>query len=153
LLTPKNRDKPFTLFPNARDSVLRKGGFITMTTASYSDETLPLYSRNYAADYDEVDEEPVSGAEHEPGAPSSAPSELSEIENELRLAARVETELRPVYPCEVVKADDGVFTVDVEAPLLWEERLVEEYDAVAKEIPGVKGVRVHILPSSIHGQG
>ena len=124
-----------------------------MTTASYSDETLPLYSRNYAADYDKVDEEPVSDAEHEPGAPSSAPSELSEIENELRLAARVETELRPVYPCEVVKADDGVFTVDVEAPLLWEAQLVENYNAVGRRIPGLNGIRVHILASGIHGLG
>ncbi|MEJ2717607.1 MAG: hypothetical protein P8182_10775 [Deltaproteobacteria bacterium] len=124
-----------------------------MNTASYSDEILPLRSRNDAADYDTVDEERVSDAEHGPSALSRAASKMAEIEDELRLAASVETELRAVFPCEVVQVDDGVFLVDVEAPLLWEDRLVEDYNAVAEKIPGVRGVRIHILPSSIHGQG
>jgi hypothetical protein len=124
-----------------------------MNTAFYSDEILPLRSRNDAADSEPVDEDRVSHTEHGPSAPSREASKLAEIENELRLAARVETELRAVYPCEVVQVDDGVIIVDVEAPLLWEHRLVEDYNGVAEKIPGVKGVRVHILPSSMYGQG
>jgi hypothetical protein len=73
--------------------------------------------------------------------------------DELALAAQVETKLRAIYPCEVVRVEEGVFIVDVEAPLLHEDRLVEEYNAAAKEIPGVKGVRVHLLPSNIWGLG
>ena len=72
---------------------------------------------------------------------------------ERTLAATVETKLNEIYPCRVAKAEDGVFTVDVEAPLIQEGRLVEEYNRAAKEIAGVEGVRVHILPSSIWGWG
>ena len=73
--------------------------------------------------------------------------------DELTWAAQVESTLRAIYPCEVVKVEDGVFTVDVEAPLLQEARLVEGYNQAAKEIAGVKAVRVHILSSSIWGLG
>jgi len=71
--------------------------------------------------------------------------------DELRLAALVETTLRAIYPCEVVKVEDGIFTVDVEAPLLQEARLVEEYNAAVEKIPEVKAVRVHLLSSNIWG--
>ncbi len=86
----------------------------------------------------------------------STPDErlLTENEvNDLRLAALVETKLREVYPCEVVGLHDGVVTVDVEAPLLQEQRLVEEFTRVAKGISGIKEVRVHILPNSMYGLG
>jgi hypothetical protein len=73
--------------------------------------------------------------------------------DQLAWAAQVETVLRAIYPCEVVKIDDGVVTVDVEAPLLQEARLVELYNSAAKDIEGVKEVRVHILPSSVWGLG
>ena len=73
--------------------------------------------------------------------------------DELKLAAQVESTLRAIYPCEVVKVEDGIFTVDVEAPLLWEDRLVEEYNAAAKQITGVKAVRVHLASSEIWGLG
>lgn len=73
--------------------------------------------------------------------------------NELSLAAEVETKLRAIYPCEVVRVDHGVVTVDVEAPLLQEAHLVELYNRAALEIPGVKGVRVHVLPDNIWGLG
>jgi hypothetical protein len=73
--------------------------------------------------------------------------------DELTWAAQVESTLRSIYPCEVVKVEEGVFTVDVEAPLLQEARLVEVYNAAAKKIAGVKAVRVHILPSNIWGLG
>jgi hypothetical protein len=134
----------------ARDGILRKGGFITMTTASYFDEMLPLGSPDH---YDGVNAETVSDTERNSGTDLRTSLQLSEIVNELLLAARVETELRAVFPCEVVRADDGVFTVDVDAPLLWEDRLVKEYNAVAKGIPGVKRIRVHILASRMYGQG
>ncbi len=76
-----------------------------------------------------------------------------EATDELRLAALVETTLRAIYPCEVVKVEDGIFTVDVEAPLLQEARLVEEYNRAIESISGVKGVRVHLLSSNIWGLG
>ena len=40
----------------------------------------------------------------------------------------VETDLRSVYPCAVVKDEDCVYTIDVEASLLGEDRLVEQYN-------------------------
>ncbi|MEJ2717606.1 MAG: hypothetical protein P8182_10770 [Deltaproteobacteria bacterium] len=91
-------------------------------------------------------------------SPSDAVRDLqtlaaSEVAAEQTLAVTVETRLNEIYPCRVAKAEDGLFTVDVEAPLIQEGRLVEEYNRVAKEMAGVKGVRVHILPSSIWGWG
>ncbi len=76
-----------------------------------------------------------------------------ETVDELRLAAHVETKLRSIYPCEVVKVENNVFTVDVEAPLLWEATLAEKYNSAVKNMPAVKGIRVHILPSGLHGLG
>ncbi len=76
-----------------------------------------------------------------------------EATDELRLAALVETTLRAIYPCEVVKVEGGVFTVDVEAPLLQEPLLVEEYNRAVDKISGVNGVRVHLLSSNIWGLG
>jgi hypothetical protein len=79
--------------------------------------------------------------------------EVPEYINELVLARRVESELRKVYPCEVTKIEDGVVTVDVEAPLLWEARLSDEFNSLAKNIVGVKAIRVHVVPDGIHGMG
>lgn len=73
--------------------------------------------------------------------------------DELRIAAEVETRLRHIYPCEVVKAEGGIFTVDVEAPLLQEAQLVKRFNEAVKEMDGVKEVRVHIMPSNIWGLG
>ena len=74
--------------------------------------------------------------------------------NELILAARVEARLRKeVYPCDVVSFQDGFFTVDVEAPLLWEGTLVEKYNRAVEVMDGVKGIRVHIRPESMYGLG
>jgi hypothetical protein len=73
--------------------------------------------------------------------------------NDLVVAAQVETRLRSVYPCEVVAFDNGVVTVDVEAPLVYEARLVEEFNKEAETIAGVTKVLVHIVPESIFGLG
>lgn len=105
-----------------------------------------------------------------PPVPALIPDEMKEVEvpetgeptdklmsgdevNDLVVAAQVETRLRSVYPCEVVAFDDGVVTVDVEAPLLHEERLVEEFNKEAGTIAGVTKVLVHIVPDSIFGLG
>ena len=72
--------------------------------------------------------------------------------DEFTTAAKVETKLRAIYPCEVVKAKDGIFTVDVEGPVLRKAQLVEKYNSAARKIPGVKGIRVHVL-STIGGLG
>ena len=74
--------------------------------------------------------------------------------NQLVLASQVEAKLRrDVYPCDVVKYEDGFFTVDVEAPLLWEGNLVEKYNRAVEGMAGVNGIRVHIRPESIYGLG
>ncbi len=74
--------------------------------------------------------------------------------NELILAAQIESRLRrDVYPCDVIGYQDGYFTVDVEAPLLWEGNLIEKYNGAVEGMAGVKGIRVHIRPESIYGLG
>ncbi len=73
--------------------------------------------------------------------------------DEAAVASRLRTTLCKIYPCEVAKVEDGVFTVDVEAALLQEDRLVEEYNAAAMGIAGVKALRVHLLSSNIWGLG
>lgn len=124
-----------------------------MKTATSTDSLSPLYIRKDAAILNAIEGERVSDITKEHQFAVSTLSETSEYATELSLAAHVETELSVVYPCEVVKVEDRVFTVDVEAPLLWEAQLVEKYDAVSKRIPGLRGIRVHILASSIHGMG
>jgi hypothetical protein len=91
-------------------------------------------------------------------SPSDAVRDLQtvaagEAAGERTLAVTVETKLSEIYPCRVAKVEDGLCTVDVDAPLLQEARLVEVYNHAAKEIAGVEAVRVHILPSSIWGLG
>ncbi len=89
-----------------------------------------------------------------PEAGGSAEKLISKHEvNDLVVAAEVETRLRKVYPCEVVAFEDGVVTVDVEAPLLHEDRLVEEFNREARTIAGVTRVLVHIVPDTIYGLG
>ena len=124
-----------------------------MKTATYTDSLPPLYVRKDTATWNEIEDERVSNLRKENQLTVSTLSDATELENELRLAAQVEAELGAVYPCQIVKVEDKVFTIDVEAPLLWEMRLVEKYDAVSKRIPGLRGIRVHILPSGIHGMG
>jgi len=104
--------------------------------------------------HEQVPFRPVIEIEEEHDIGSADERLLFEHEvNDLRLAAQIESKLRAVYPCEVVELHDGVVTVDVEAPLLQECRLVEEFSRVAKRISSIKEVRVHILPESIYGLG
>jgi hypothetical protein len=80
-------------------------------------------------------------------------TESPEVIKDLILAARVEAKLVKIYPCVSVTCEDGIITADVEAPLLWEDRLIEEFRKAGKSVSGVKDVRVHILPDGMRGLG
>jgi len=95
--------------------------------------------------------ERICGTAESPGF--AVTPESREALNDLILAAQVAVKLAAVYPCVSVTAEDGIVTADVEAPLLWENRLVEEFTKAANSVPGVKDIRVHILPDTICGLG
>ncbi|MEJ2717003.1 MAG: hypothetical protein P8182_07665, partial [Deltaproteobacteria bacterium] len=95
--------------------------------------------------------ERICGTAESPGF--AVTPEFQNALNDLILAAQVEAELTAVYPCVSVTADNGIVTADVEAPLLWEKQLVEKFKKAAASVPGVKDVRVHILPETIYGLG
>jgi hypothetical protein len=124
-----------------------------MKTVTYPDCLSPLYTRKDAAARNKIQNDQANSFRNQNQSTVYRLSKTSELESELRLAARVEAELGAVYPCEIVKVEDKVFTVEVEAPLLWEAQLVEKYNAVSKRIPGLRGIRVHILSSGIYGIG
>ncbi|MEJ2718016.1 MAG: hypothetical protein P8182_12910 [Deltaproteobacteria bacterium] len=124
-----------------------------MKTETCSDHAAPLYPRRNAAEPRWSKADRPSGQEAQPRASGDVRCEPREPDHELRLAKHIETELRSVCPCRVVSVEDRVFTVDVDAPLLWEGRLVEECSAVAEKTRGVRGIRVHIRASGIHGLG
>jgi PAS domain-containing protein len=123
-------------------------------------QTQTFSRQNPASGYLDVEQETTRLNEQRArGRKNGAPIEFARGDrtdphlSELRLAALAETEMRSIYPCEVVKVEDGVLTVDVDAPLLWEDGLVEQYNERARRIAGVKSVRVRILPSSVYGLG
>jgi hypothetical protein len=152
-----------------------------MTTAFYFDEMLPpsfpdpghgvdaedrqeigeedKTMRTHNADIErihEVDER--SEKKNRNASPSDAVRDLQVFATgdtgvDRSLVVAVQAKLNAIYPCRVAKVEDGMFTVDVEAPLLQEARLVDEFNRVAEEISGVRGVRVHILPAAIWGLG
>jgi hypothetical protein len=95
--------------------------------------------------------ERICGTAESPGF--AVTPESQEALNDLILAAQVEAKLTAVYPCVSVNAENGIVTADVEAPLLWESRLVEEFKKATASVPGVKDIRVHILPETIYGLG
>ena len=90
-------------------------------------------------------------SEHEDAPEVEITTESPEVIKDLILAARVEAKLVAVYPCVSVICENGIVTADVDAPLLWEDLLVEEFRKVGRSVSGVKDVRVHILPEGMHG--
>lgn len=116
-----------------------------MRTTSYQNQAAPYHPY--------MDTAPIPTTEWKRRTPLNTAQQAHELANELNLAARVEAALREIYPCEVVNVEDSVATVDVEAPLLWEPRLVEEFNAIGASIPGLRGLRIHLLPAGIHGLG
>ena len=88
-------------------------------------------------EYNEIREQRIPPVFIETEAPKAVETRSPDLlpdrdARELILAARVEAILRSeVFPCDVVGCENGYFTVDVDAPLLWEATLVERYnDAV-----------------------
>ena len=110
-------------------------------------------------EYDETREQRIPPAYMEPretmDVDNISPDMLPEQGvNELILAAQVEAKLRrDVYPCDVMKFEDGFFTVDVEAPLLWEGNLIDKYNRAVEGMAGINGIRVHIRPECIYSLG
>jgi cytidylate kinase len=45
-----------------------------------------------------------------------------------------------------VSADNGVVHIKTEAPLQQEQELVQKMEKIAKNIPGVKEIKIHVLP-------
>ena len=124
-----------------------------MNTAAHMAHGSPPYTREQTVEPDWIEAEPGCTTGSEGHAFRSAPWVTRRAEDELRLVASVETRLRAIYPCEVTRVRDGIFTVGTEAPLLWEARLVKEYNDAVKTMHGVKGISVHIAPSSLYGLG
>jgi len=70
-------------------------------------------------------------------------SEAQQILDDYILSARVQA----AFPTADVSAKAGVVTVNINAPLIYEERVVAETRSKVETIEGVKDIRVHILPT------
>lgn len=67
----------------------------------------------------------------------------------LWLAARVRSVLVDSWPNARVSSSDGNAYIDVEAPLIQEDRVSEEIIAVVKTIPEVNEVNVNVRPTTL----
>ena len=67
--------------------------------------------------------------------------------DDLALAARVRAAIVGNYPNCTVSADGGAVLVHISAASTLEQQIVEDITCTAKEQPGVKTVRVHIVPT------
>jgi cytidylate kinase len=67
------------------------------------------------------------------------------LENE-SLAARIKSDLMNFYSDVEVSADDGIITVHIKRSLSQEEALTDDIRSILVEMPGVKEVRVNVIP-------
>jgi cytidylate kinase len=67
------------------------------------------------------------------------------LENE-SLAARIKSDLMNFYSDVEVSADDGIITVHIKRSLSQEEALTDDIRSILIEMPGVKEVRVNVIP-------
>ena len=67
--------------------------------------------------------------------------------DDLFLAAHVQAHIVEKLPSAQVSAKDGIVVVNVEAPLRVEDTISEEVHKIADNIPGVKEIRLHLIPS------
>jgi cytidylate kinase len=70
--------------------------------------------------------------------------------DDLTLAARVRAAVVDHYPKIKVVADGGVAMVHVQASGSLEPEIVEEIRELALKVPGVQGVQVHLVPTSLY---
>jgi cytidylate kinase len=61
------------------------------------------------------------------------------------LAAQVKVRLVSEIPGVLVTADDGVVSVEIEAPLLQESRIVDEVNGALSSMSGIKDLTVHVI--------
>jgi len=73
-------------------------------------------------------------------------SESQKAVDNLCLACEVKAVLIDVKPDIEVSADDGIVLVKTRAHISQEEHLVEELRRTAQRIPGVKEIRVNVIP-------
>jgi cytidylate kinase len=67
------------------------------------------------------------------------------LENE-SLAARIKSDLMNFYSDVEVSAEDGTITVHIKRSLSQEEALTDDIRSILMEMPGVKEVRVNVIP-------
>jgi cytidylate kinase len=69
--------------------------------------------------------------------------------NNLALAARVKAAIVSQYPTSTVTAHGGRVLVHLKASGVLEPAIKDEIKSLAKKIPGVKGIRIHVIPISL----
>lgn len=67
------------------------------------------------------------------------------LENE-NLAARIKSDLMNFYADVDVSAEDGTITVHIKRSLKQEDALTDDIRGILMEMPGVKNVRVNVIP-------
>jgi hypothetical protein len=66
--------------------------------------------------------------------------------DDLALSAEVKAALIDTKPDIQVSADNGVVHIGTEAPLVQESIWIQKMEKIAKAIPGVKEIRIKVLP-------
>jgi cytidylate kinase len=67
------------------------------------------------------------------------------LENEY-LATKIKSDLMNFYADVEVSADDGTITVHIQRSLKQEQALTEDIRGILMEMPGVKSVRINVIP-------
>jgi hypothetical protein len=67
----------------------------------------------------------------------------------LALAARVKAALVDVRPDLQVTAEDGIVSVETEAPIIHEASLVREIQEISNNIAGVKETKINVIPTDV----
>ena len=70
--------------------------------------------------------------------------------DDLLLASQVKVSLVKVRPDVRVTALEGVVHVETQAPITEEQKVIQEIESVVRKVPGVQGVRVHVLPLTLY---
>jgi len=76
--------------------------------------------------------------------------ESQKIMDDLSLAADVKAALVNSYPTAEISADDGVVLVKVETSLVHEEQIAKKIKDLGSKVPGVKEIRVHVIPFTLY---
>ncbi len=75
--------------------------------------------------------------------------ESQKIVEDLYLAARVKTSLVMEYPSCTVSADGGIVRVNIVSDVTREAHIISEITKLAEGLPGVKDVRVAVIPHGV----